>query len=64
MTDAEILWKRLADINAQIQWIADEESRSAWVNGFAARGGLIPKKLALIDKAEEILTLLAASDDA
>lgn len=60
MTDKETekLRRRLKQIHDRVNWMADEEARSAWVNGFAARGGLMSEKLALLDEADRILTKL------
>jgi len=65
MTDQEkILWDRLADIHRRVQWMADEEARSAWVNGLAAQGALMPQKMELIDEAEKVLGRIEAMNDA
>ena len=51
---------RLSHIHRRVQWIADEEARSAWVQGFAARGGLMPEKIKLLDETDSILDKLMA----
>jgi len=64
MTDQEkILWERLAAIHKRVQWMADEEARSAWVNGQASRGALMPAKMELINEAEKILDRIEAMND-
>ena len=51
---------RLNHIHTRVQWIADEEARSAWVKGFAARGDLMPEKIKLLDETDKILDKLMA----
>ena len=58
MIDAEreaLLLARLDQIHKRVQWMADEEARSAWVNGQAAQGMLWPAKLKLLDETDRIL---------
>ena len=55
MNDEEVLNLRLGQIYKRIQAIADEEARSALVNGWAAQGNLMPEKLRLIEEADRIL---------
>jgi hypothetical protein len=50
-----VLNARLDQIHKRVQWMADEEARSAWVNGVAAQGGFWPKKLKLLDETDRIL---------
>lgn len=49
---------RLEEIHKRVQWMADAEERSAWVNGWAARGGLMEEKLNLLDETDQILDRL------
>ncbi|CAA7615448.1 hypothetical protein MTBSS4_130002 [Magnetospirillum sp. SS-4] len=56
----ERLWSRLAAIHQRVQWMADEEARSAWVNGPAAQGMYLDEKERLIDEAERVLDALEA----
>lgn len=61
MTEQEkILWERLAAIHNRVKWMADEEERSAWVNGAAAQGTLMPEKMKLLDETESILAKIEA----
>lgn len=53
-----LLMMRLQHIHEQVQWMANEEARSAWVQGWAARGGFSKKKIRLIDEADKILRKL------
>ena len=48
----------------QIQRIANEEARSALVKGWAAQGNLMPQKMDLIRKTEEILNQLVRPPNA
>jgi hypothetical protein len=48
----------LGRLHRRINRLADEEARSAWVSGWAARGNLLPLKAKLIQQAEEILDQL------
>ena len=58
-TDREArLMARLASIHERIQWMADEESRSAWVKGEAAQSAFLDEKEKLIDEAEQIIERL------
>jgi hypothetical protein len=45
----------LARIHRRINEIADQEARDAKVSGWAAQGHLMPEKLRLIQRTEEIL---------
>ena len=64
MTDQEkALWDRLGQIHGRVQWMADEEARSAWVGGEAARGVLMPEKMKLIEEAEQVLDRIEAMQD-
>ncbi|MGO8839979.1 MAG: hypothetical protein ACLPWS_15255 [Rhodomicrobium sp.] len=49
------LEQRLIAINKQVEWMADQEARSAWVKGLAAQGALAPTKSSLIDEAEKVI---------
>jgi hypothetical protein len=49
------LLSKLAAIHQRVQWMADEEARSAWVGGLAARGIFLDEKERLIAEAERIL---------
>lgn len=49
------LLQRLTAIHQRIQWMADEEARSAWVNGLAAQGIYFEEKERLLEEAESIL---------
>jgi hypothetical protein len=49
------LMERLEKIYNQVQWMADEEARSAWVKGHAASGTQAKAKEQLLDEAERIL---------
>jgi len=51
---------RLSHIHKRVQWIANEEARSVWVQGFAARGGLMPEKIKLLDETDSVLDKLMA----
>lgn len=64
MTEEEkqLLDNRLTSIHKRVQWIADEEARSAWVNGDAARGAYVKEKLALLDETDRILDRLEGKD--
>jgi hypothetical protein len=60
--DAEgekVLMKRLADIHRRVEWMADQEAVSAWVNGLAAQGALMAQKESLLTEAENILDQLS-----
>lgn len=57
------LEKRLIDIHNRVQWIADEEARSVWVRGFAARGGFEPHRDNLLDEADKIIDRLMNGGD-
>ncbi|MGN6363355.1 hypothetical protein [Asticcacaulis taihuensis] len=50
--------RRLRDVGARIDEIANEEARQADVNGPAARGELAAEKMGLIDQVDEILNRL------
>ena len=52
--------ERLTAIHKRLQWIADEEARSAWVNGLAARGVFELERDRLIEETEQILDKLTA----
>lgn len=52
---------RLTAIHQRIQWIANEEVRSALVGGHAARGYFTKEKLDLLDQSEEVLDELNKS---
>lgn len=52
------LQDRLALISTRIQEIADMEARAALVGGYGARGEMMPEKLRLIDRTDEILNEL------
>jgi hypothetical protein len=65
MIDQEkALWDRLGQIHRRVQWMADEEARSAWVGGEASRGTLMTKKMRLIEEAEQVLDKIEAMDNA
>jgi len=49
---------RLTKIHNRVQWIADAEARSTWVDGIVARGALTPEKMALLDETDRILDQL------
>ena len=52
------LHARLRAIYQRVQWIADEEARAAWVNGFAANGCYTDEKEKLLKRTEKILDKL------
>lgn len=52
------LMARLAAIHKRVQWMADEEARSAWVNGPAAQGHFLDEKERLIEEADRVLNEL------
>jgi hypothetical protein len=54
----EDLITKLKIINKRIDWIASKEGRAALVKGFGANGEFFKEKMALIDRAEEILDQL------
>jgi hypothetical protein len=65
MTDEEqMLWDALRRIHGRVQWIADQEALSAWVNGAAAQGSLMPSKMKLIADADQILDRIEAIKNA
>lgn len=65
MTDEEKqLWDRIAAIHRRVQWMADEEARSAWVSGPAAQGSLLLTKDKLISEAEALLDRIEAMQNA
>lgn len=47
--------ERLGEIHRQLQKIADEEARSAVVNGEAARGAYSDRKRQLWNEADQII---------
>ena len=49
---------KLKVINKRIDWIASTEGRAALVKGFGANGEFFKEKMALLDRAEEILNQL------
>lgn len=49
------LLARLKAIHERVQWMADEEARSAWFGGLAAQGHFIKDKERLLDEADRIL---------
>jgi hypothetical protein len=51
----EELIAKLQLINKRIDWIASKEGRAALVKGFGANGEFFREKMALIDRAEQIL---------
>jgi hypothetical protein len=53
---------RLAQIHDRVNWMADQEARSAWVGGPAAQGIFLDAKERLIDEAERILDQLEADN--
>jgi hypothetical protein len=57
------LMERLSSIHKRVQWIANEEARSAWFKGVAARGGYLERKERLIEDAERILAELSKKPD-
>ena len=64
MDEEQILWDRLGMIHKRVQWMADQEALSAWVNGAAAQGSLMPSKMKLIADAEAILDKIEAVNNA
>jgi hypothetical protein len=58
------LLSKLAAIHQRVQWMADEEARSAWAGGLAARGIFLDEKERLIDEAERILDELEGKPNA
>jgi hypothetical protein len=50
--------ERLVAIHNRVQWMADEEARSAWVGGLAGQGHFLPEKERLIDETDKILDQL------
>ena len=62
-SDREAIDQMLRTIHDRVQWIADVEARSAWVNGIAANGALLPEKIRLLEQAERILDRLQAATD-
>jgi hypothetical protein len=52
---ADKLAARLLAIHRRMEWIADEEARSAWVRGLAAQGHFLDEKERLIDETDRIL---------
>lgn len=56
------LMDRLAQIHDRVNWMADQEARSAWVGGPAAQGIFLDAKERLIDEAERILDQLEADN--
>ena len=56
--DEKLLWARLKRIGERMSWIANEEARSAWVDGLAARGMFQPERDRLIEEVEKILDKL------
>ena len=49
------LLERLSAIHKKVQWMADEEARSAWVRGFVTPGVHNDAKEHLLGEAERIL---------
>lgn len=62
--DRDRLEARLLAIHKRVQWIANEEARSVWINGWAAQGGLDPERTRLLDEAESILDQLSGDRNA
>lgn len=56
----EALHARLKSLHKRLQWIADEEARSAWVNGLAAGGLHEEERDSLLEKVERALDELEA----
>lgn len=52
------LYDRLSLIARRIQEIAEIEARAAPIGGYGARGEMMPKKLSLIEKTDNILAEL------
>lgn len=63
-TRYERLMSRLAQIHQRVQWMADEEARSAWVNGAAANGLFFDEKERLLNEADRVLGELERLPDA
>ena len=55
---------KLAAIHQRVQWMADEEARSAWVGDLAARAIFLDEKERLIAEAERILDELEQKSNA
>jgi hypothetical protein len=53
--DFDKIMDQIGRLSARINEIADRETASALVNGWAAQGGLMPQKEALIRKVDELL---------
>ncbi len=47
--------QHLSAIHERVQWMADEEARTAWVGGRAADGVFLAKKERLCDATDRIL---------
>ncbi len=62
MTERE-LNERLTAIHHRLQWIADQEARSAWVKGIFASGGLDDERTRLIEETEKLVGQLADMND-
>jgi len=56
--DFEKVMAQIGALSVRINKLADEEARSALVNGWAAQGGLMQQKQALIRQVDELLDKL------
>lgn len=52
------LMARLAAIHKRVEWMANEEARSVWVRGLAARGVHLKEKEQLLEETEKLLDRL------
>ena len=59
-TREELLHARLKRLHERLQWIANEEARSAWVKGEAAAGIHEAERDQIIEKVERAVEELEA----
>lgn len=64
MSTEEQLNARLLQIQKRLEWISDEEARSAWVKGVAAKGHFEAERDRLLDETDSILDRLRGLKDA
>jgi hypothetical protein len=55
MTRENELESRLLAVHKRLQWLADQEARAAWLNGYGANGEHEAERERLISSAESLV---------
>jgi hypothetical protein len=60
----ELLEARLLSVHRRMQWIADDEARTAWLKGAVSDHHFMSEKERLIEETERILDELGVKQEA